>query len=219
MTIISASILSADFTHLEDQMKEAERGGVDHFHFDIMDGSFVPNITMGPFVLESVRKITDLPFDAHLMIEHPDRFVEAFIQAGANQLAVHIENNPNVLRTVQHIRHLGCSPTVVLNPATPPEHLSAILPFVDNVLVMTVNPGFSGQVFIPEMLPKIRKIHQMILESHLPVKIQVDGGINVQNIAQVVNAGVELIVAATAVFKYPQGIAEGIKALRTSIGK
>jgi ribulose-phosphate 3-epimerase len=216
MITISASILSADFTRLGDQIKTAEQAGVDHLHFDIMDGLFVPNISMGPFVLEAVRKLTPLPFDAHLMIENPDRYIDSFVKAGANQIAVHIENNSNVLRTVQYIRSIGVIPTIVINPATPAVSLDAILPFVDNVLVMTVNPGFSGQVFIPEMLQKINTLHQIIKEKHLNVNIQVDGGITGDNINSVVRAGANLIIAATSIFRYPKGIAEGIRVLRSA---
>jgi ribulose-phosphate 3-epimerase len=216
MITISASVLSADFTRLGEQIKTAEESGVDHFHFDIMDGVFVPNISMGPFVLETVRKLTALPFDAHLMIESPDRYIDAFTRAGANQIAVHIENNPNILRTIQYIRSIGVIPTIVVNPATPASSIEAILPFVDNVLVMTVNPGFSGQVFIPEMVQKIKTIHKMINDQHLNVKIQVDGGITGDNINSVVKAGTQLIIAATSIFRYPKGIAEGIRVLRTA---
>ena len=216
MITISASILSADFTHLGDQRKVAEVAGIDHFHFDIMDGVFVPNISMGPFILETVRKLTDLPFDAHLMIENPDRYIDTFAKAGANQLAVHIENNANILRTLQYIRHIGIIPTIVINPGTSANQLEAVLPFVDNVLVMSVNPGFSGQGFIPEMIQKISLIRQMILQKNLDVKIQVDGGITKDNISSVVKAGTEIIIAATSIFRYPEGIAEGVRALRAA---
>jgi ribulose-phosphate 3-epimerase len=217
MLIISASILSADFSCLGEQIRTAEAGGVNQFHFDIMDGHFVPNISMGPFVLETVKKITRLPCDAHLMIDNPDRYIETFIKAGANQLAVHVENNANVLRTVQYIRSLGCTPTIAINPGTPAAQLENILPFVDNVLVMTVNPGFSGQTFIPEMVQKIRSIHEMILARNLNIKIEVDGGITPSNIRNVVDAGAEFIIAATSIFRYPNGITEGIKSLRSAV--
>jgi len=216
MITISASILSADFTRLGEQIKTAEQAGVDHFHFDIMDGVFVPNISMGPFVLDAVRKLTPLPFDAHLMIVNPDPYIDSFAKAGANQIAVHIENNPNILRTIQYIRSMGVIPTIVINPATSAGSLEAVLPFVDNVLIMTVNPGFSGQVFIPEMVQKVKIIHAMIINQRLNVKLQVDGGITADNIKSVVEAGTEIIIAATSIFRYPKGIAEGIRVLRTA---
>jgi ribulose-phosphate 3-epimerase len=214
--ILSTSILSADFTRLAEQFKTVEEAGTDWFHFDIMDGAFVPNITMGPFVVQAVRKLTTRPFDVHLMIENPDRYIEAFAKAGANIMGVHIENTPNVHRIVQNIRSLGCSPTVVINPGTAACNLSAILPYVDNILVMTVNPGFSAQTFIPGMVDKIREIREMIKSKGLNVKIQVDGGVNIETIGQVTEAGAEIIVAANAIFGYPKGIAEGIKALRAA---
>ena len=214
--ILSTSILSADFSRLGEQVKTIEEAGTDWVHFDIMDGAFVPNITMGPFVVKAVRPLTNLPFDVHLMIEHPERYIEAFANAGANILSVHIENNSNIHRTIQSIRALGCSPTVVLNPGTPACSLNAILPYVDNVLVMTVNPGFSAQTFIPGMVDKIKEIHDMITAKNLNVKIQVDGGVNSETIASVTNAGAEIIVAANAIFGYPKGIAEGIKTLRSA---
>jgi ribulose-phosphate 3-epimerase len=150
------------------------------------------------------------------MIQNPDHYIDAFAKAGANQLAVHIENNPNILRTVQYIRQIGVEPTIVINPATPAIQLDAILPFVDNILVMTVNPGFSGQVFIPEMLPKISLIREMIVHKKLNIKIQVDGGITGSNISSVVKAGAEVIIAATSVFRYPKGIEEGVRVLRAA---
>jgi len=216
MIIISASVLSADFTRLGEQIVTAEKAGVDHFHFDIMDGLFVPNISMGPFVLETVSKLTTLPLDAHLMIKNPDRYIDTFIKSGANQLAVHIENNPNILRTIEYIHSTGTVSTIVINPGTPAASLEAVLPFVNNVLVMTVNPGFSGQVFIPQMVQKIKAIRDMIVKDQLNVKIQVDGGITGDNIKSVVGAGAELIIAATSIFKYPKGIAEGIRVLRSA---
>jgi ribulose-phosphate 3-epimerase len=214
--ILSTSILSADFACLGEQIKITEQAGTDWFHFDIMDGAFVPNITMGPFIVQAVRKLTPLPFDVHLMIENPDRYIETFAKAGANIMGIHIENTPNIHRIVQNIRSLGCSPTVVINPGTAACSLDAILPYVDNVLVMTVNPGFSAQTFIPGMVDKIREIRDMIQSKGLNVKIQVDGGINVETIGQVTQAGAEIIVAANAIFGYPKGIAEGIKILRAA---
>ena len=148
--IVSASILSANWANFADQIREAENAGVDWIHVDVMDGSFVPNISMGPFILNTCRQISDLPLDVHLMVEKPERHIEAFAKAGANRLGIHIEATPNVHRTLQEIRSLGCSPTIVLNPGTPAWSISSVIDIVDMVLVMTVNPGFSGQKFIPE---------------------------------------------------------------------
>jgi len=158
-----------------------------------------------------------MTLDVHLMINHPEVHIATFIKAGANRLTLHVENNPNILNTLQKIRELGAAPGVVLNPGTPASAIEALLPFVDHVLVMTVSPGFSGQKFIPEMLPKIRAIRQMIDKSHLSTKIEVDGGINSSTVKSVIEAGADIIVAATAIFGHPQGIESGVYALRNSI--
>ncbi len=212
--LLSSSILSADFAHLADQIKIAEDAGVDWLHIDVMDGHFVPNITMGPFIVETCRRISSLPLDVHLMIEKPENHVEAFAHAGANWISIHVENNPNVHRTLQYIRSLGCHPGVVLNPGTPAYSLAALVNDVDLILAMTVNPGFSGQEFIHNMVPKIAELRRMLDANHSPAQLEVDGGINEQTLPAVLKAGATVCVAATAIFKHPSGIAAGVRALR-----
>jgi ribulose-phosphate 3-epimerase len=215
-TIISASILSADFAHLAEQISACEQAGVDWIHVDVMDGAFVPNITMGPFIVETCRRLTRLPLDVHLMINHPERHIEAFAKAGANILTVHIEGNPHIYRTLEQIHSLGCKAGIALNPGTPATAIHEVLPLVDLVLVMTVNPGFSGQQFIPSALPKLSAVAQMLKDAHSSAHLQVDGGITAQTLSSVRQAGADAFVTATAIFKYPAGIAAGVKALRDS---
>lgn len=216
--ILSSSILSADFAHLEEQVHAAEAAGVDWIHIDVMDGQFVPNISMGPFVVATVRRITNLPLDVHLMIEHPERHIASFAEAGANRLSIHIENNPNVYRTLQEIRELGCKPAIVLNPGTPVSAIESVLDAVDMVLVMTVNPGFSGQEFLSQAISKVATVQHMIESRNLEVLIQVDGGITEETLPLVHRSGARAFVAATAIFKHPQGIAAGVQALRNAAG-
>jgi ribulose-phosphate 3-epimerase len=215
--IISSSILSADFSHLADQIHEAEAGGVNWIHVDVMDGRFVPNITMGPFVVETVRRITRLPLDVHLMIEQPELHIESFARAGATNLSIHIENTPHVYRTIEHIKSLGCNAGIVLNPGTPADRIAEVLPIIDHVLVMTVNPGYSGQEFIPDMVKKVSRVRQMLAELGITAMIEVDGGITADTLPLVYEAGARLIVSATAIFKYPGGISAGIAALRRAV--
>lgn len=212
--IISSSIISLDYLSFEEELINTERAGVDWLHIDVMDGQFVPNITIGPMFLPFCKKATNLPLDVHLMIKHPERHIEAFAKAGADYISVHIENNPNILRTIQEIKELGCRAGIVLNPGTPAESIVDLLPFVDLVLVMTVNPGFSGQKFLPAMIPKIKKIRKLIDQFSNEILLQVDGGINKDTIKEVIDAGADVIVAATAIYKYPQGIKAGVDALR-----
>jgi ribulose-phosphate 3-epimerase len=215
---LSASILSAaDFGYLAAQLQQAEEAGVDWIHIDVMDGHFVPNITMGPFIVEACRKYTQLPLDVHLMISNPERHIDAFAKAGANLLSIHIENNPNVYRTLQQIRSLGATPGIVLNPGSPAVSVQSVLPLVDLVLVMTVNPGFSGQSFI-DMTTKIGEVQQMINSANSQAQIQVDGGITASTLPGCYTAGARIFVAATALFKYKDGIAAGVQALRNSAG-
>jgi ribulose-phosphate 3-epimerase len=214
--IISSSIISLNFLLFEQELKLSEQAGIDWLHIDVMDGQFVPNITIGPMFLPFCKKATNLPLDVHLMINHPENHIEAFAKAGADSLSIHIENNPHVLRTVQNIKELGCKAGIVLNPGTPAEAITELLPFVDMVLVMSVNPGFSGQNFLPEMLPKIRKIRKYLDLSKHKILLQVDGGINKDTVSSVIEAGADVIVAATAIYKYPQGIKAGVDALRNS---
>lgn len=212
--ILSSSILSADFAWLAQQIQAAEQGGVNWIHVDVMDGVFVPNITMGPFIVQTCRRITALPLDVHLMIDHPEKHIQAFAQAGASILTVHIENTPHIHRVIEQIHELGCKAGIAINPGTPAGTLQAVIPYVDQVLVMTVNPGYSGQEFIPGMVSKIAQVREMISAQNSKALIQVDGGITPQTIGAVVNAGARSMVAATAIFKVPQGIAAGIAALR-----
>jgi ribulose-phosphate 3-epimerase len=215
--IISTSILSADFSQLGEQIRKAEKAGADWIHVDVMDGHFVPNITMGPFIVEACREITDLPIDVHLMIEHPELYVEDFASAGASRMSVHIESSPNIHRTLQHVRACGCHPGIVLNPGTPAVDIVEVIPLIDLVLVMTVNPGYSGQEFIPETVGKISQVKDLLQSKHSSAIIQVDGGITHETLPMTYAAGARAFVAATAIFKYPGGIASGIQALRAAV--
>jgi ribulose-phosphate 3-epimerase len=217
---IAPSILSADFTRLGEHIREAEQGGADWIHVDVMDGHFVPNITIGPLVAEAARRSTTLPVDVHLMIEKPERYLEAFAKAGADYLTVHVETCPHLHRTVQRIRELGVKAGVTLNPATPAESLAEILPYVDLVLVMSVNPGFGGQSYIPTSTAKIARIRGMIEEAGLAgrVELQVDGGVAPDTIAEVVKAGATVLVAGSAVYNGRAGVAENLRALREAAG-
>jgi ribulose-phosphate 3-epimerase len=200
MVEVLPSILSADFANLARDVAAAERGGARIIHVDVMDGHFVPNITLGPPVVKSLRKATSLTLDCHLMIENPDDFLEAFAEAGANWVSVHYEACRHLHRTLEHIREHGMEPAVVINPATRVNFLIDILPMVHHVLVMSVNPGFGGQKFIPFALDKIRRLRELREEFGLDFLIEVDGGVDHQTVASVVEAGAELLVAGNAVF-------------------
>ena len=210
---IVPSILSADVTRLGEQVKEAARAGADRIQVDVMDGHFVPNLTFGPLVVEAVRRVTDLPIEAHLMIERPELFIEAFAKAGATLIEVQVESTTSLYRTVMRINELGVKAGVAINPATPIESLREILPFITTVNVMTVEPGFGGQKFIAQSPEKIRRVRAMSAD----VEIEVDGGIDAKTAPLAVRAGATVLVAGNAVFGHKQGIAAGIRAIRTAV--
>jgi ribulose-phosphate 3-epimerase len=197
---IAPSILSADFGRLADEVRAVEAAGADWIHVDVMDGRFVPNITIGPLVVEAVRKVTRLPIDAHLMIVEPERYVEAFAKAGADLISVHAEASPHLHRTIQAIRAAGARPAVALNPSTPLDCLEYVLGDVDMVLLMTVNPGFGGQSYIPAVTEKVRRLRRMADERGQELEIEVDGGVRASTVGEVARAGANVLVAGTAVF-------------------
>ncbi len=217
MKLIAPSILSADFSRLGEEIRTVEAAGADWIHIDVMDGHFVPNITMGPLVVEAVRRVTKLPLDVHLMIETPDRYIADFARAGADLIAVQVETCVHLHRSVQLIREAGVRPGVVLNPATPLATIEWVLADVDFVLVMSVNPGFGGQQFIPSSLEKIAQLRMMIQTRGLSTLIQVDGGVNAGTIAAVAAAGADVFVAGSAIFGSPD-YAATIASLRPLIG-
>lgn len=200
MVKIAPSILSADFSWLGEEIKDVEMGGADMIHVDVMDGHFVPNITIGPLIVDAIRPITKLPLDVHLMIENPDQYIEAFAKAGADYITVHVEACPHLHRTIQLIRFHGVKAGVVLNPATPAQMIEHILEDIDMVLLMTVNPGFGGQSFIHSVVPKIRQVKQMIDEKGLDVEIEIDGGVNIETAKLCTEAGASILVAGSAVY-------------------
>jgi ribulose-phosphate 3-epimerase len=204
--ILAPSILSADFGHLADEIARVERGGAGLVHVDVMDGHFVPNLTVGIPVVAAVRRATKLPIDVHLMIEHADLYIDAFADAGASWVSVHVEALPHLERTVARLRERGCRPGTALNPATPLTALDEILPELDYVLVMSVNPGFGGQRFLPASLDKVRRLKQRIGERGLRTQIEVDGGVDAGNVRALAEAGADVLVAGSAVFG--QGDAE-----------
>lgn len=197
---IAPSILSADLARLGDELADVESGGADWIHVDVMDGQFVPNITLGPLVVRAARRVTALPLDVHLMIVEPERYVEAFAEAGADVISVHVEASRHLQRTLSQIRSMGKRAGVVLNPHTPEESIRYVLEDVDLILVMSVNPGFGGQTFLPSMLPKIEAVRRMVDRAGLAVEVEVDGGISPETAARVVSAGASVLVAGSAVF-------------------
>jgi ribulose-phosphate 3-epimerase len=211
---LSASILSADFGRLAEQVHLAEQAGVDWIHVDVMDGHFVPNITIGPAVTEAIRKATKLPLDVHLMIENPERYVKDFVDAGADWLGIHVEATVHLERLIQNIKELGARATVTLNPATPLDHLEYVLSEVDMVLLMTVNPGFSGQKFIPAVLPKVRQLRQLIDLQKLPVLIEVDGGVSTTTVAEIAAAGADVLVSGSGIFGGGGDVSGNVRRLR-----
>ena len=217
MIKISPSILSADFSRLGEDVRAVDRAGADYIHIDVMDGHFVPNITIGPLVVDALRKVTDKPLDVHLMIENPDRYIADFAKAGADIITVHQEAVPHLHRTIQLIKSLGKKAGVSLNPGTPVETLDIILDDLDLVLIMSVNPGFGGQSFIPSALNKINALRQRITQRGLATELEVDGGVKVDNIRDVVAAGADVLVAGSAVFN-TDDYAATITALRENAG-
>lgn len=200
MIKIAPSILSADFARLGEEIADVEKGGADYIHIDVMDGHFVPNITIGPLIVEAVRPVTKLPLDVHLMIENPDQYISAFAKAGADYISVHAEACRHLHRTIQMIKAEGVKAGVVLNPATPVDFIADILEDLDLVLLMTVNPGFGGQKFISSVLPKIKKTRDMVKERGLSIEIEVDGGINEETAKLCVEAGANVLVAGSAIY-------------------
>ncbi|MGM7720330.1 ribulose-phosphate 3-epimerase [Metabacillus sp. Hm71] len=200
MIKIAPSILSANFAKLGEEIIDVEKGGADYIHVDVMDGHFVPNITIGPLIVEAIRPITQLPLDVHLMIEDPDRYIEDFVRAGADIITVHVEACKHLHRTIQLIKSQGIKAGVVLNPHTPIESIQHVLEDIDMVLLMTVNPGFGGQAFIPQVLPKIKQLSTIIKDRQLSVEIEVDGGINEETAKRCVDAGATVLVAGSAIY-------------------
>ena len=212
--ILSPSILSADFARLGEEIATVEAAGADWIHVDVMDGHFVPNITMGPFIVQACRRITKLPLDVHLMIEKPERYIEAFARAGASGLTVHVETCPDIVGTLRQIKALGCKAGAVLNPETPVGAVQPALPEADLILVMSVRPGYSGQRFMPETIGKVSEIRKKLDALRSSAWLEVDGGIDTETLPEMKEAGATAFVAATAVFKHPEGPRAGVESLR-----
>lgn len=215
--VLAPSILSADFTRLGEELAACELAGADWIHVDVMDGHFVPNMTLGPLVVAACRRATHLPLDVHLMIEKPENMLAAFAEAGADRLTVHVETCPHLHRTIQQIQSLGIKAGVTLNPATPAVMIQEVYSMVDLVLVMTVNPGFGGQRFIQTSLPKVKEIRQALDRFNPNAWLEVDGGISEETLPALLTAGVDAFVAGNAIFKHENGIAGGLQSLRESI--
>ena len=216
MKKIAPSILSADFSRLDQEVRAVEKAGADLIHVDVMDGHFVPNITIGPIVVTGLRRLTSLPLDVHLMIEKPDRYVEAFAQAGSTWITIHVEVCPRLRSIIKKISHLKVRPGVVLNPATPLKRIYTILDEIDLVLLMSVHPGFGGQAFISSTLKKVERLRKIVDQNRYPIEIEVDGGINIENIGEVSRAGGDIFVAGTGIFK-TENYKETIRKLRKAI--
>jgi ribulose-phosphate 3-epimerase len=214
--MIAPSILSSDFLQLGNVLQACQSAGADWIHVDVMDGQFVPNLTMGPFIVKHCHRATSLPLDVHLMVERPEALLEAFAKAGASHLTVHVETCPHLHRTLQDIRALGCKAGVTLNPATPASAIFQALPFVDLVLVMSVDPGFSGGTYIPEMVTKIAEIRRELDRIGSSAWLEVDGGVSPETLPELKAAGATAFVSATSIFKHPDGIAAGIVSLRNA---
>lgn len=212
--ILAPSIIAADFTRIAEEIRACESAGADWLHMDVMDGHFVPNITIGPLFVEACRRITKLPLDVHLMISEPAKYIETFAKAGADNITVHAETCPNLPDMVRKIKSLGCSAGITLNPATPTSALDSALPLADLVLVMSVHPGFSGQIFMPEMIAKVGELRNKLNAIRSNARIEVDGGISFETLPLMKKAGATAFVAGSAVFSHPQGTAAGVRALK-----
>ena len=215
-TLIAPSIVSADHLRLREDIAACETAGADWIHVDVMDGHFVPNLTMGPFLVQAYKRATSLPLDVHLMIENPERYLEAFAKAGAAHLTVHVETCPHLYRTLQEIKALGCQAGVTLNPGTPLSAIEPVMHLADLVLVMSVNPGFSNQAFLPEAFGRVAQARKMLDGMKSSAYLQVDGGVAPENIGQLCRAGANVFVTAHALFSNPQGIGAGMAALRAA---
>ncbi len=214
---IAPSILSADLANLGAQIREVEAAGAGRIHIDVMDGHFVPNLTMGPAIVAACRRSTNLPLDVHLMVESPGNFIEAFANAGAASITIHVEATPHVHRVLAQIRGQGCRAGVALNPGTAAASMGPVLSLVDLVLVMSVNPGFSGQAFIPEVLPKVREIRRALDQVNPQALMEMDGGVSAETIARCYQAGTRVFAAGSSVFGHPGGIQAGMQALRDAL--
>jgi ribulose-phosphate 3-epimerase len=215
---IAPSILSSDFSRLKDEIQAVEAAGADWLHVDVMDGHFVPNITIGPVVVESIRRVTTIPLDVHLMITDPDKYAPEFIKAGADWISIHPDTCADPNASLRKIRELGAKASIAVNPDVPVENVHACLPNIDMILMMTVFPGFGGQAFIPEVLPKIEHVREIVKQRKMPIVIEADGGIKIDNIDRVVRAGAEVIVSGSGIFKTPN-YRETILQMRKAVGQ
>lgn len=215
--ILAPSIIAADFAHIAEEVAACEAAGADWLHVDVMDGHFVPTITIGPLFTESLKRVTKLPLDVHLMISEPEKYLEDFAKAGADHITVHVETCPDLLQVVKRIKSLGCKAGITLNPATPASTLDAALPFADLVLVMSVNPGYSGQKFMPEMIAKVEEVRNKLNAIRSSAHLEVDGGMNAETIPLMKKAGATAFVTGNAAFKHPQGSLAGVGALKKII--
>jgi len=215
--LLAPSIIASDFTRLADEISACESAGADWIHVDVMDGHFVPTITVGPLFVEACRRATKLPLDVHLMVSNPDQQLEVFAKAGADNITVHVETCPNLLQTIEKIKLLGCKAGITLNPLTPASALDEVLPLVNLVLVMSVTPGYSGQTFMPEMIGKVEEIRNKLNALRSQAWLEVDGGMTYETIPLMYKAGANVFVAGNAAFKHPMGVAQGVKVLQASL--